>query len=168
MYCPKCGVQNVDNIKYCRSCGDSLTIVSQAMKRHLPVFLASKLDAHIARKNERMRRDGVLCTVSGTIFLVFGIKALLLGAGLGSSTVLVNFILCFIFYLQGAWDLVAFKRSREIDQASPNRLQPKITGELSSERAENLPPASVTESTTRRLDTSIIEKSGNTPRQLSM
>ncbi len=31
MYCPKCGAQAADETKYCRACGQSLTLVSQAM-----------------------------------------------------------------------------------------------------------------------------------------
>lgn len=36
MYCPKCGAQAADETKYCRACGQSLTLVSQAMMGLLP------------------------------------------------------------------------------------------------------------------------------------
>jgi uncharacterized membrane protein YvbJ len=36
MYCPKCGAQAVDETKYCRACGQSLTLVWQAMMKSLP------------------------------------------------------------------------------------------------------------------------------------
>jgi hypothetical protein len=36
MYCPKCGAQAADETKYCRACGQSLTLVSQAMMKSLP------------------------------------------------------------------------------------------------------------------------------------
>src|SRR5882757_420684 len=117
MYCPKCGTQNFDNIKFCRSCGENLTIVSQAMKRRLPVFLASKLDAHIARKNERMRRDGIVASVSAVIFFVFAIKGLLTGDS--STTVIVHSILALIFSTCGVWELAAFNRSKDLDAIPP-------------------------------------------------
>lgn len=55
MYCPRCGAQNADATKFCRACGDDLSIVAQAMTRHLPAVLADKLDAYLVRKNERIR-----------------------------------------------------------------------------------------------------------------
>jgi hypothetical protein len=36
MYCPNCGAQAGDETKYCRACGQSLTLVSQAMMKSLP------------------------------------------------------------------------------------------------------------------------------------
>ena len=36
MYCPKCGAQAADETKYCRACGQGLTLVSQAMMKSLP------------------------------------------------------------------------------------------------------------------------------------
>jgi hypothetical protein len=36
MYCPKCGAQAADETKYCRACGQSFALVSQAMMKSLP------------------------------------------------------------------------------------------------------------------------------------
>ncbi len=32
MFCPKCGIKNPENGKYCRSCGTDLNIVSKALR----------------------------------------------------------------------------------------------------------------------------------------
>jgi uncharacterized membrane protein YvbJ len=57
MYCPKCAEPNADDTKFCRACGENLTVVAQAMSKHLPVVLVSKLDEYLGRKDERIRRD---------------------------------------------------------------------------------------------------------------
>ncbi len=64
MFCPKCGESNGDETKFCRACGENLKVVAQAMTGRMPVALATKLDAYIERKNERLRRDGL-----GSFFL---------------------------------------------------------------------------------------------------
>jgi len=46
-------------------CGENLTVVAQAMSRHLPVRLVSKLDDYLGRKHERLKRDSVLTGLSG-------------------------------------------------------------------------------------------------------
>ena len=37
MYCPKCATQNMDNARYCRSCGTDLDLVSKALTGQLQV-----------------------------------------------------------------------------------------------------------------------------------
>src|SRR5258708_3979872 len=71
MYCPKCGGQNSDDLAYCRECGENLKIISQVMKKHLPVALVSKLDAAIERKNERFRRNYIWHGLVGVGFTVW-------------------------------------------------------------------------------------------------
>lgn len=80
MYCPKCGESNSDETRFCRSCGENLKVISQVMTRRLPVALASKLDAYIERKNERLRRDGIGSAVIGICFALLGGYELINGA----------------------------------------------------------------------------------------
>ena len=37
MFCPKCGVKNPDDGKFCRKCGTDLNLVSDAIKGKLEV-----------------------------------------------------------------------------------------------------------------------------------
>src|SRR5688572_33103973 len=73
MYCPKCGIQNNDDPKFCRACGENLKVVSQAMSRRLPVLLASKMDAYLERKNARIHRDSITNAVAGSVFILLGL-----------------------------------------------------------------------------------------------
>ena len=36
MFCPRCGVNNVDDAKYCRACGADISLVPQALNHQLP------------------------------------------------------------------------------------------------------------------------------------
>jgi len=38
MYCPKCGIENPDNGKFCRSCGTDLVLVSVALTGKAPIL----------------------------------------------------------------------------------------------------------------------------------
>jgi len=76
MYCPGCGTQNAEQTKYCRGCGYDLKVISQTMKGHLPVVLASKIDAILDRRNEQFRRDSLLVFLFGVGCLLKGIFGL--------------------------------------------------------------------------------------------
>src|SRR5438067_8114902 len=69
MYCPKCGIQNNDEMKFCRGCGEDLNLISQAMTRRLPAFLARKMDAYIENKNRRLRRQSIGGALGGGLFI---------------------------------------------------------------------------------------------------
>jgi hypothetical protein len=73
MYCPKCANQNDEDVRFCRACGENLTFVAQAMSRHMPVMLVSKLDNYLERKHERLRRDIMLTGVSGSFLQLSGL-----------------------------------------------------------------------------------------------
>lgn len=47
MFCPKCGIQNVEEVSFCRSCGLDLTTIARVMERHLPLALLEKIDEQI-------------------------------------------------------------------------------------------------------------------------
>src|SRR5690348_10251937 len=49
MYCPHCGTQNLPETKYCRSCGQDLRLVAQAITKSLPLLIAQRVDDAIDR-----------------------------------------------------------------------------------------------------------------------
>ena len=153
MFCPKCGESNGDETKFCRACGENLKVVAQAMTGRLPVTLASKLDAYIERKNERLRRDGIGSAVFGLCFVLLAGYELWKGSPFfGTTGVMLLFALFML--LVSAWDMMAYRRSLDPRANSANPLSikdPAATRELPPGRATPV-PASVTETTTKHLD----------------
>lgn len=157
MYCPRCGTQNSDETKFCRACGENLKVVSQAMSRRLPVVLASKMDAYLERKNARLRRDSIYSAFMGSIFLISGIYFLIDDPTSWARSLVFVAIGC-IALLWGLWDHMVYKRSLSLDvkvvQAAPttNGLPPHDAAQIVE------PPASISESTTQRLDAAVERK----------
>ena len=155
MYCPKCGIQNNDETKFCRGCGENLKVISQAMSKRLPVILASKMDAYLERKNSRIRRDSIGNGVIGILFLFMGVYDLITGGGgmwLGGRWFPIGFG-C-LMLLWSLWDHMVYKRSLSTDVRiarmratdTPNAIPPHDDAQIAA------PPASITESTTEHLD----------------
>jgi hypothetical protein len=150
MYCPKCGIQNIDETKFCRGCGENLKVISQAMSRRLPVILASKMDAYLERKNSRIRRDSIYSAFSGSIFTISG---LYLAITTGDwARYLVFVVIGCIALLWSLWDHMVYKRSLSLDvrvvrgPPTADELRPPDTARLVE------PLTSITESTTQHLD----------------
>ena len=152
MYCPSCGTQNDDSVKYCRSCGENLGAVSLLLARNLPARLITKLDDYLEWKNERLRRDSIFSAIGGGIFLFLSIYHL---ATEGISfTVVFTFVCACALFFWSVWyylvyqrSLSANKRTDQVTTSEPNQISAPNTLKLSS------PPSSVTESTTKHLDT---------------
>ena len=148
MYCPKCGIQNNDETKFCRGCGENLKVVSQAMSRRLSVILVSKVDAYLERKNERFRRDSILGAVVGSLWLLYGVKTL--AAGEGTSAGFRILMGCLVL-LWSLWQHMVYKRSL----FNMEKMGAETTIDGPPERDAALiaePPASITEFTTKHLD----------------
>jgi hypothetical protein len=157
MFCPKCGAQNDGDMKFCRACGENLTVISQAMSKHLPVILASKLDNYLEQKNERIRRDGVMTGLSGLFLLLSGILQVTLSAG-GWPAVFM-FAGAFILLTASMWDTLVYKRSLSQKRQAPQLSSATETNELKHYNPGEIPPPSVAESTTRQLDV-VLKNSG--------
>jgi hypothetical protein len=159
MYCPKCAHPNSDDTKFCRACGENLTVVAQAMSKRLPVMLASKLDAHIERKENRIRRDAVMTGLSGIFLLLSGIWHVAAQTG-GWLSAVFMFTGALILLLASGWDWLAYQRSKSRQALNAQMPQSVETGKLEAGSARQLPPSSVTEQTTRHLG-SAVSGSGN-------
>nr|AIA11016.1 Unknown Function [uncultured bacterium] len=152
MYCPRCAEANLDNVKFCRACGEDLSVIVQVMNRSFPVSVLSKMDAYLARKNERLKRDSFVSALSAAIFfLLFMYHLFVQKEGL-SWTVGMTFLMsCFLFFWS-AWDYLVYKRSLSPNAdelpAAPDTRQLSQRHPLSIKET----PASVTDQTTRHLD----------------
>lgn len=111
MFCPKCGTQNSDTNKFCRACSENLLAVAQAMKKNLPVLIASKIDAALEKVSERFRRDAFLwlfVSVVMTISTVYQFSS--------SSRYTVELFLALIGFLASGWSYLTYKRSLELGE----------------------------------------------------
>ena len=118
MFCPKCGSLNQDELAFCRECGENLSVVSQAMKGHLSVALAARIDAVIEKKNERFRRDAVLGGLIGSAVLFSGILGFLESNEL-FFVKLLSIVAGVYVYLSSVWNFLAFRRSLELITKQP-------------------------------------------------
>ena len=153
MYCPKCGIQNNEEMKFCRGCGEDLNLISQAMTRRLPAFLARKMDAYIENKNRRLRRQSIGGALGGGLFIFLGLyNAIGTGAPWANELFYIAFG-CFMLLL-GCWDYLVYKRSLSTDVKVIKMGGASTTNELPPINKARIvePPASVTESTTRLLE----------------
>jgi len=117
-------------------------------------MLISKLDQYVARKNERLRRDSLMTGLTGVFLLISGIWQISSNAGASLSAVFM-FVGALIMFMMSLWDLLAYRRS--FSQKDQNARLPSVraTGELEAHSSEqSLLPTSVTEQTTRHLDSS--------------
>ncbi len=151
MYCPKCAEPNSEDMKFCRACGEDLTIIAQAMARHLPVRLVSKLDEYVERKNERMRRDGILTGLSGLFLLISGIWQVASSPGAWLPAAFM-FVGALIMLMVSTWDMLAYKRSRSRDAQNARTGSTAETGELRDHSSRQNSLTGVTEHTTQHLD----------------
>ena len=166
MYCPKCGVHNLEDAKFCRSCGADIRLVPQALTGHLPegVFGVDELE-ELEEKGRKERKykfkkpptlekglENVFCGIAFLIIFLLGFFYMH-----GLFMVWVWFIIPALTCVgEGIGQII---RSRSAVPALPpsDSFRPALpqtparelpvaeTGEIKS------PPASVTESTTRNL-----------------
>lgn len=149
MYCPKCAAQNSAQVKFCRVCGENLTVVAQAMAKHLPVTLVSKLDNYLDRKHERLRRDGILTGLSGLFLFLSGTWQWVHAGGWPTVFMLLGAL---ILFLVSAWDMLVYKRS-QVRRSQESELLVVTPDERTANSHPQIHAVSVTEETTRLLDT---------------
>jgi hypothetical protein len=121
MYCPKCATENQEDLAYCRSCGEDLKIISQAMKKHLSLTLMSKLDAAIEKKDERLRRESISAALMGTVFLFLAIFSPMGGNLYGFLNIFI-FALGIFSVFNSGFNFLAYRRSLEIKTKRSNLL----------------------------------------------
>jgi Flp pilus assembly protein TadB len=159
MYCPHCGTQNLPETKYCRSCGRDLRLVAQAITKSLPLVIAQKVDDAIDRGRGGWRSYQLFRAENRRPYAqaLMGLSALfvvvwMLMLGHGSISFASGFLLVMTasLLLTSVRELLARNtRKRALDELS-NTVNTKELIE-----PNDLPSASVTESTTRGLDSRV-------------
>ena len=156
MYCPHCGTQNLSETKYCRSCGQDLRLVSQAITKSLPLLIAQRVDDAIDRGRGGWRSYQLFRAENRRPYAqaLMGLSALfvvvwMLMLGHGSISFASGFLLVMTasLLLTSVRELLARNtRKRALEELSSTVK----TKELIEDKG--IPSTSVTESTTRALD----------------
>lgn len=153
MFCPKCGIENDDESRFCRGCGENLKAISQAMSIRLPAFLANKMDAYIERQNRRLRTQWIGYLVMGGFWIFLGFYEVI-ASGASWASEWFNLAFGTVMLLLGLWDSIVYKRSLSTDVRIIKMGGASSTNELPALDATQMveTPASITESTTDHLD----------------
>ena len=169
MFCPKCGTENPNNGKFCRSCGQDLVAVSAAVTGQLKLKKGEKCDEPATIDNALTKMG------TGLAFLI--IAAFLGYTGMIGARVWWFWLLIPAFTMMGGGIAVYLRyRKQEAAAASLSMSQPQNAfglnnmGELppvqtdyispeSRFRTGDLVPPSVAEGTTRHLE---INREGET------
>ena len=168
-YCPKCAAQNSEGARYCRACGADVHLVPAAMTGHLPEQLArAGENAPATPAPQRYRKGHVPSYEEGVRAIIAGLGFIFVSAGIGlfapAGRLWFFWLLIPAFFIlsHGVSQLLGAKR-RENELAHlaarpaefappPVRPAPLFEPAPSRQTGEILPPASVTEGTTRHLD----------------
>jgi zinc-ribbon domain len=168
VFCPKCGVKNVDDAKYCRACGADISLVPQALTRSLPDGALGVLSAEDESRGKKRKHKpakpptlekGLSKCMEGVAFLIIFLTGFFYFWG--GILIWIWFIIPALSGLgEGIGQII---RSRSVDNTLPPRapygggeLTPysaHAAGELPARATSEIvaPPPSVTEETTRHL-----------------
>jgi hypothetical protein len=169
MYCPRCATQNTDDAKFCRSCGTDISLVPQAVTGQLAERLAAEDYSHRGRRRRRNRGD------KGPPSIERAVKSLFMGLAF------ISIAFAIAVWMPGGstwwfWMLIPaagmlsdgvstyIRLSEEKKRLAPSSYIPTQSAVAPPRPASTLPPRhtgeiiqppSVTEGTTRHLNTPV-------------
>lgn len=175
MFCPKCGTQNPETGKFCRSCGVDLGNVSAVMSGDLPAHFTNAAAAEIHHQAKR-RTDpnevygsAIKSIISGVGFLIVAIALLTTGVAGGHAWWWAMLFPAFSFLAKGISDYMKSSKMEKAREANPQSYPTQIgqsyanpglpptrteyvSGEDTRYKTGDLVPPSVTDNTTRHLE----------------
>ena len=150
MYCPNCAAQNETDMKFCRACGQDLSLISQAMTKSARMMVVNQVSKELKLYKELRHKPsftrGAYFTVIGLFLFVF-MSLLILSSGRISFSLAMLTMLALYFIGKGVRDLVKSKRAIALEA----RNNQKLTSAALPVAQPSAPP-SVSESTTRPLE----------------
>lgn len=174
MFCPKCGTQNPETGKFCRSCGVDLGNVSAALSGELPANLTDAGVAHIHHEAKRrsdpheVYADSIKSILSGIGFLIVSMALLFTGVAGGRAWWWAMLFPAFTFLAKGISEYLKYNKMEKsratlAPQSSSALNQPVSNSALPPSQAEyvtpetryktgDLVPPSVTDGTTKHLE----------------
>src|SRR5438552_9653293 len=119
MYCPTCAAQNETEVKFCRACGQDLSLVSQALNKRGAVGLVDRISKGREHLTELLRAPrvirGTLLTTSGLIVSALNFDVLFLHHFITWFTAL-NTLIGFYLLGLGLSEFVNYWRSMVIEE----------------------------------------------------
>lgn len=172
MFCPKCGTENPETGRFCRSCGTDLSAVAGVVSGELQLPKQSNLAAHKVRGNLKDKSEifgeSVRNILMGVGFLVVSIVLFTTGVAGGKAWWWAMLFPAFAMLAKGISEMVKFgmindgksdlPESPNFTANQPNQALPPIKTDYIKPRQESIYttgeliiPSSVTENTTRQL-----------------
>jgi hypothetical protein len=153
MYCPKCAAQNLDNARFCRTCGADISFVSQALAGNTPQSSVARYDssgpplaaADRARQKPPSLYKGIRSTFLGVGFLLVS-ASIYMYAPAGRLWWFWLLIPAFANLGGGVAEMLRSKHEQRVLGEPPNRPAVPPTqqaGELPPAASQNARPTSV-------------------------
>lgn len=162
MHCPSCGQKTSAELKFCRSCGMNLDSVARAVAEHLDAGQGPESgEPEEKGSDERAVRNAIYLIFTGFIIVFIGAALAILGKQISPWVKMTGALLALFGILVSICSAMyaATREGKKAPRPASPKREPKREMEESS--AGELPPGddfvpvpSVTESTTRNLDTS--------------
>ena len=164
MYCPTCAAPNDAGVKYCRSCGQDLTLIAKALTKRGPVMLLGQITKELQEDKERQKQPritrGLLWTgISIVFFVLWCLRLYQHSAEFG--TVVLGLMNAFLILGFGVREFVRYlllepddEKHLPASQEQRGRILDLTPRQLANKKSSPSvgPIASVTEPTTRQLD----------------
>ena len=171
MFCPKCGTQNPETVKFCRSCGTDLGNVSAAMSGNLPATMTDAGVAHIHHEAKRRHDpnevygDSMKSIIGGLGFFIISMALLFTGVAGGRFWWWTMLFPAFGMLAKGIPDYLKYRKMisgpqnvdnfAQMSGSRPAALPPNQAEYAPAEsryKTGDLVPPSVTDGTTRHLE----------------
>jgi zinc-ribbon domain len=144
MFCPKCGTQNPDDGKFCRSCGVDLGNVNAAISGELALTddSCSTWRDRKPRNADQVFADAMKSIVTGVGFIVVSCVLYVTNVANGRAWFWAMLIPAFTFLAKGISD---YSKSRRMDRARQVGFQPTATvNQMRGPTPSTLPSAQTT------------------------
>ncbi len=174
MFCPKCGTQNPETGRFCRSCGADLGNVSAALSGKLPTQFPDAATAQIHHESRRRQDpnelfgEAIKQILTGLGFLIVAIVLLTTGVAGGHSWWWAMLFPAFGCLGKGVSEYAKSKRieKQQVNfsgQTQNTLYEPPVNSALpptqtqyvspqSNYKTGDLVPSSITDNTTRQLE----------------
>jgi zinc-ribbon domain len=171
LFCPRCGVRNVEDAKYCRACGADISFVPQALTRSLPetALDVKKIGEELDEARKKLKKKtkepptldkGLAKCMEGVAFLLIVLAGFFYFWG-GIMLWIWFIIPALSNFGEGVGQIIRSRREHDAfpthTSYSADELPPPhahAAGALPQRETSEIaaPPLSVTEGTTRHLD----------------